>query len=122
MKKLVTFVCLSVSLLILASCSSSIGSVAPQATPKSIDGYLNVQADTIDWVKLIVANGGTVSGQWIAADGQKGVGAQTIYHMTGTFAEGNHAISLTLQESQGGHDQRFWDLREFSPQRGHTTR
>jgi hypothetical protein len=101
MKKLVLFVCLSVSLLILASCSSSIVSVAPQATPKSIDGYMDVQADTIDWVKLIVASGGSVSGQWIADTGQKGSGTQTIYPMTGIFEEGNNAISLTLQGSQG---------------------
>ncbi|HEY4388704.1 MAG TPA: hypothetical protein VGN34_29995, partial [Ktedonobacteraceae bacterium] len=69
--------------------------------PKSIDGYLNVQADTIDWVKLIVASGGAVSGQWIATNGQKGAGTQTIYTVTGIFQEGNNAISLTLQGPQG---------------------
>ena len=110
MKKIITLLCFSIALFILAGCSSPISSavpvsptptLAPTPTP-TIDGYLSAEEDNIAWVKLVVADSGNVSGQWIGNDvSSSGAGEQLVFALSGTYAKANNAISMNLQGPLG---------------------
>ena len=108
MKKVLLFAWLFLCLYPFAACGNAAPPTialppTPQPTPtlQPIDGYLSVEADNVAWVKLVISDAGSVSGQWVANNlSSAGKSQQVVFPLSGTFAKSG-AISLTLQGPLG---------------------